>query len=633
MIALTKLSQANQSNAISPFDKPRGVEQLAVGNAVRKSEYRRDIDGLRAVAVICVIINHLNHAAMPGGYLGVDVFFVISGYVITASLEKTTYSSLGSQLLHFYSRRIKRLMPALLTMTFLASAAIHLFDPFPQISVLTGVVSIFGSSNIFLFWQATNYFGTGAQRNMFAHTWSLGVEEQFYFLYPFLFRWRRPIDHISLWDDRLRLGALTALSVASLVLFIVVYPSNQPAAYFLMPCRFWELGLGCIMALVAKVYETRGIDRPIPIHGAIPLIAMVPAMLLAGSYPISCTILVVVATTVLIGSLREETAVYKTLASRPFTYIGAISYSLYLWHWPVICLSFWTIGIHLWSLPFQIALMLLLAMASYHFIENPLRRATWAPGGWSVLAIGIPSMIVIAGLIMAGQKYSLPRFTGQTATEVATADTPSPGYIAPYSHRKIDDCFASSVFDGNAQDLDRNLERCSAGTNPKLKLVFLGDSHAMDLFPMADHISHDGIATVTNVFQPGCKIVPIDPGPCAYPFTVMDRLATGQSQNVILVLRENSSPRSVSGDLVPFAKALQEFLDHASADHMKVIYIAPAPKYNSLDSLCAPQWFRPASTMGPQCRNGFLEEIWGDVKGTRVIFTLQPQKRAVTPAH
>src|ERR1035437_6997294 len=93
-----------------------------------KSEYRKDIDGLRAIAVISVIINHLSHAALPGGYLGVDIFFVISGYVITLSLEKTTYSSLGAQLLHFYSRRIKRLMPALLTMAFITSAVIRLFD-------------------------------------------------------------------------------------------------------------------------------------------------------------------------------------------------------------------------------------------------------------------------------------------------------------------------------------------------------------------------------------------------------------------------------------------------------------------------------------------------------------------------
>src|ERR1700724_3498510 len=112
--------------------------------AKHKSEYRKDIDGLRAIAVISVIVNHLNHATLPGGYLGVDVFFVISGYVITSSLEKTAYSSLGTQLLHFYSRRIKRIMPALLMMAFVTSAVIRLFDPDATVSTITGVTSIFG---------------------------------------------------------------------------------------------------------------------------------------------------------------------------------------------------------------------------------------------------------------------------------------------------------------------------------------------------------------------------------------------------------------------------------------------------------------------------------------------------------
>jgi hypothetical protein len=361
------------------------------------------------------------------------------------------------------------------------------------------------------------------------------------------------------------------------------------------------------MALVAKVFEGRGIDRPISIHGAIPLLAMVPAMFLAGRYPVSCTILVVVATVVLIGSLRQETAIYRTLASRPFTYVGAISYSLYLWHWPVICLSYWTIGVHLWSLPFIVALMSLLAAASYHLIENPLRRASWAGGRWGVLALGIPTMIAVAFLIMSSQRYNLPRFTGKLSDEASAADSPVPGYVARYSHRRIDDCFATAVFDGKAEDLDRNLQQCSAG-HVKLKLVFIGDSHAMDLFPMADKIYEDGIASVLNVFQPGCKIVPIAPGDCAYPNLLIPKLASERAQDTILVLRENSSPRKVTGDLSTFSNALEKLLDSTSAAGIKVIYILPAPKYNSLDSLCAPQWFRPAWAMAAECRNGYLED-------------------------
>lgn len=151
--------------------------------------YRPDIDGLRAIAVVAVILNHLEHSVLPGGYLGVDIFFVISGYVITSSLASNSDTHLGRTLLDFYSSRVRRLVPALIVMTLLTAAAIRLFDPYPGVSIITAAVSLFGLSNIFLFSQAINYFGHSAQLNPFSHTWSLGVEEQFYLLFPFIMHW------------------------------------------------------------------------------------------------------------------------------------------------------------------------------------------------------------------------------------------------------------------------------------------------------------------------------------------------------------------------------------------------------------------------------------------------------------
>ena len=582
---------------------------MAEGQCPFVSEYRKDIHGLRAIAVICVIIDHLSHAALPGGYLGVDVFFVISGYVITTSLEKTRYPSVGSQLLHFYSRRIKRLMPALLTVLLLAGAAIRLFDADPEISALTGITAIFGSSNFFLLWQATNYFGAAAQRNMFAHTWSLGVEEQFYLFYPFLFRWRRPLQSQSFWDERFRLGALAALSAVSLLAFIIVYRVNQPAAYFLMPCRFWELGLGCMMAIVVKLVENGERYRRIRIPAWIPFFALVPGFVLGTRYPVASTILVVVATTALIGTNRQDTALYKLLASRPFTYLGAISYSLYLWHWPVICVSVWTIGIHAWSVPFQLALMLLLAMASYHGIENRLRRAHWTENRWGVIAIGLPCMFAAAVLMFVGQRYHFPHYTGNYDLE-AGADAPAPGYVSRYSHRKVDQCFAKNVYGANHALAETKVQECSAIGPAALRLIFVGDSHSMDLFPMADKIYNDGVASVTNVFQTGCKVPPLksDPAICGYVDALVKDSAPKPTQNTALVIRVNYAPRAISGDLKEFSSSLNALLARTSAAGMKVIYILPAPKYYSLNNLCVPQWFRPKWAMGPECRNGFTED-------------------------
>jgi hypothetical protein len=463
---------------------------------------------------------------------------------------------------------------------------------------------------LFLMWQATNYFGAAIQRNMFAHTWSLGVEEQFYVLYPFLFRWRKPLLSKTLWDDRYRLGALLVLSAITLVLFIVAYRVNQPAAYFLMPCRFWELGLGCMVGLVSKGSENNGIARIFRIPSAIPLLAIIPGLVLGILYPVASTILVAVATTVLIGSVRHGSAIYKVLSSRPLTYLGSISYSLYLWHWVVICVSLWTIGIDPWSLPFRLVLMLLLAMASYHLVEDPLRRASWSGLRWGVIAIGIPTMIVVAGLILLSQRYKIPHFLGNDTVEASAANSPVPGYVAKYSHREINNCFAERAFDVKNNNFGNKVESCSAGADKGLRLIFLGDSHAMDLFPFADKIAADGVASVTNVFQPGWTVPPLktDPAICAFENALVKKFASNGKENNILVIRVNYAPRYINGDLNAFSKDLTAFLVRTSAAGLKVIYILPSPKYYSVDDLCTPQWFRPEWAMGPECRNGFTED-------------------------
>ena len=151
-----------------------------------KSRYRPEIDGLRAFAVVAVIINHFNKEILPNGYLGVDIFFVISGFVITSSLYQRPSKNFKDFISGFYERRIKRLVPALSVFVLIMSIAICLFNSQPSTSLKTGLTSLFGLSNIFLFQTSTDYFAQSTELNVFTHTWSLGVEEQFYILFPFL---------------------------------------------------------------------------------------------------------------------------------------------------------------------------------------------------------------------------------------------------------------------------------------------------------------------------------------------------------------------------------------------------------------------------------------------------------------
>jgi peptidoglycan/LPS O-acetylase OafA/YrhL len=156
-------------------------------SAAAESAYRPEIDGLRAIAVIAVIINHISKDALPSGHLGVDIFFVISGFVITRSLLSRDEPSLGSFLSTFYARRFKRILPALVLCVLLTSLAICAVAPYPGASLATGMAALLGVSNLYLYANTTDYFSLSADLNAFLQTWSLGVEEQFYVLFPLVF--------------------------------------------------------------------------------------------------------------------------------------------------------------------------------------------------------------------------------------------------------------------------------------------------------------------------------------------------------------------------------------------------------------------------------------------------------------
>ncbi|MFM9088159.1 MAG: acyltransferase family protein, partial [Cyanobium sp.] len=147
--------------------------------------YRPEIDGLRALAVIAVVLNHTRSEWLPSGYLGVDIFFVISGFVITSSLLLHGCEGPSDFFLGFYARRFKRILPALVVFVLIAGGAIAFFSPGGP-SLRTGAAALFGLANMYLFREATDYFGQASELNMFTHMWSLGVEEQFYFIYPLL---------------------------------------------------------------------------------------------------------------------------------------------------------------------------------------------------------------------------------------------------------------------------------------------------------------------------------------------------------------------------------------------------------------------------------------------------------------
>lgn len=465
------------------------ISETADTNKNSSKKYRPEIDGLRAFAVIAVIINHFNKNVLPSGYLGVDIFFVISGYVITASLAGRESKNFLDFLSGFYERRIKRLIPALVLFVLITSLLISLFNPDPGVALGLGWRSLFGISNINLYRSATDYFAQSTELNPFTHTWSLGVEEQFYLLFPFLI-WFSGFGRQTATGARNLFFWVGALTIASLIGFVYLYRVNQPAAYFLMPPRFWEMAAGCLIFIGfqkrAKIERTLEMVPPLLV-----VMAMVGVMFLPVSAAVPATIAIVVLSAILIACLKEGTAAYKFFTLKKVIFIGLISYSLYLWHWSILSISRWTIGIYWWSVPLQAGLMLIIAVASYTWIETPFRRMKWSPLRWKTIGIGLIPPVSVAALLTAytnTQPFSL--FLGSRLKLTATG---VPSLTVPYSltanNRQWTWEGQSCVLSDNSQvGKQIKVEDCTIGDfkNANKRILILGNSfsaaftHAFD---------------------------------------------------------------------------------------------------------------------------------------------------------
>ena len=474
-----------------------------------KSGYRPEIDGLRAFAVVAVIINHFNKEILPHGYLGVDIFFVISGFVITSSLYQRPSKNFKDFISGFYERRIKRLIPALSIFVLILSILICLFNSDPIFSLRTGLTSLFGLSNFYLLKQATNYFAESTELNVFTHTWSLGVEEQFYILFPFLI-WFSGFGRQTKNGARNLLITTSALTIASLIGFLYLYPINQSAAYFLMPTRFWEMASGCLLFILLQKRKSFA-DFLEKLPTLLLLILIIGIMYLPMSWAPAATVTVVGLSLLLINSLKKETAAYTFFTNPKVVYMGLISYSLYLWHWGVLSISRWTIGIHWWSVPIQVILMLGLAIASYRYIETPLRKSSWLGKRWKNIAAGGGVIITIAGsLITIDLPLKGKLYTGQRIIANSQQNWRKKIRLGK-SSLTGEKCHASNNY--SSEQLKLLFNECKyplirKSTDQKT-LAFVGDSHALTLLNSEEILTNSAFRVI-HYSHHGCPF-PIPP--------------------------------------------------------------------------------------------------------------------------
>lgn len=458
-----------------------------------RSAYRADLDGLRAVAVLSVMLFHLGTPAMSGGFVGVDIFFVLSGFFITlqivGDLGRNEFS-----LVNFYERRIRRIVPALIFVL----AATTLFATFfllPEelITYLrTLLAAAFSCSNILFFTQDA-YFGPAAQTQLLLHTWSLGVEEQFYILYPVLLA-------ALFWVGRQRMVVvLWGIALASLVACILLTPAHERAAFFLLPTRAWQLLCGAVIALRFVPPPTaRWVKEGAAILGLAAIVASITVLSSALQYPGAYALVPTIGAALVIWSgTAQDTIVARILKLPPFPFVGLISYSLYLWHWPLI-VSAHLLTPSVFPEPHPILIVaatFALAIFSWRYVEQPFRLkrryriSRTAIFTWNGVSLAAITAVALAGMLAGGWPSRFPEATQKLA---AAVDDFSPHRGACHFETKDRGPLDKSCVLGNASDP---------------AIVVYGDSHGIELSFALSKVSVSHHQSVREFTTSGCPAV------------------------------------------------------------------------------------------------------------------------------
>ncbi|MGZ5127489.1 MAG: acyltransferase family protein, partial [Burkholderiales bacterium] len=335
--------------------------------------YRPDIDGLRAIAVMSVVIHHISKPILPGGFVGVDIFFVISGFLITSQIYKEAIEGSFS-IKQFYKRRINRIVPALLTVVCVSYiAGFFVLSP-ADLSRLSAsaLYSMMGVSNVYFWREYGNYFGGDTSVVPLLHTWSLGVEEQFYAIWP------AAILLLIKLPRRCVLPSLAALTLCAAAFSEYALGVVASASYYLLPMRFFELMIGGVLAIgMIKNGAELQSYRPAAGIGGLGLIAYSLFALDAGSpFPGINALPSCLGTAMLIWSGAERNKISAlVLANRLMVFLGLISYSLYLWHWPILAyLKYLDVSTDL-AQTIGLVIALLLSWLTWKYIEVPFRRS------------------------------------------------------------------------------------------------------------------------------------------------------------------------------------------------------------------------------------------------------------------
>lgn len=487
-----------------------------------KRTYRPDIDGLRTLAVMPVILFHAGASWLPGGFVGVDIFFVISGYLISSIILREVKASEFS-FFRFYERRLRRIIPALLVMLLVTIAAFQVIalPDQAQSAAESGVAALLSVSN-FWFWRESGYFAPTAEFIPLLHTWSLAVEEQFYLVFPVIL--------LAIW--RLGLPVRLVLLICTLVAFGVgLWLSiNKPSvAYYLLPARAWELAVGALIASGA-VPRIRGaiLRQMLPVMGITIILFSVFWIQSDMIFPGWVAVIPCIGAAMVIHADGQSWVARHFLAARPMVFIGLLSYSLYLWHWPVLAaLRVRTASVNLDPVVAFAAIVLtfVLAWLSWRYVELPFRDRRSMPVRRMLAFLGMGSVAVLA---IAGLSILFAGFPSRIS---------EPAQVALAAAADIDPLRI------RCQGVSENRE-CRFG-NPDVPVTYaiVGDSHAAAIRPAVEASGMMGDEAGTLYWSGACPMLdgaqlrnhPERASCAAFKEAVWDKIATDADLRTIVL--------------------------------------------------------------------------------------------------
>lgn len=536
----------------------------ATHSTLSHPKYRPDIDGLRAVAVLSVLIFHAFPEFLSGGFIGVDIFFVISGYLISTIIFESIAEN-RFRFFEFYSRRINRIFPALFTVLFFSYAfgwLNLLSDDFAQLG--KHIAGGAGFISNFLLWNESGYFDKAAELKPLLHLWSLGIEEQFYLVWPilvfFLMRWTKPVFLIIL-----------VIALASFGLNVVNVNINPVATFYFPLTRFWELLMGALLAYWLVHYPTGMQKTSAWLRNIVSMLGLLLIVLSSiiltdkSAFPGWWALLPVIGTVLIIGVGSAAWCNHYILSQRVLVWFGLISFPLYLWHWPLLAFAKLVEGEAL-STTVRLALVassILLAWLTYQFIEKPIRFGASYRTHKNIALIFLMIFVGYLGFncfdrkgIEFRHKFFMKEISGYTFDKVA--------------EQRQRTCFLMDI-----EDDVSHFSRSCINDDRLFKLVLWGDSHGGSIYPGFSELERENDqVSVTQFTAAGCGgLLPTEEQD---PFC---RAANTLALKEILRLKPN---------LVVIYKAWHPWyfslvghtIEKLKSSNIDVLVIGPTPRWN-----------------------------------------------------